>query len=770
MRRLVGVWTWLILWAGLSCSSGERASEVSPSFDEEQDRGGAPDTTFHEAVVDVAEADAPAPEAIDEGPPEAGSDAAADTPSDAATRDTREDAALPDAPPSPEITPETSLDLAPQDSADDPELPPAASLPLPAEVSCAAGGDACAAGVTQPGLAASYRKDVYLNDAEYNEYTDSPLEGGRFHLAGLAAAGGDVTTVFLNGADATTLLKEPTLEWFHVWPRKPVAGQPIWVAFHSRDDAWDDADDGQIRVETTEGVALEGSFPVAITDVPLTYVTTTDDLSTLLVHAKNRANAPRTLQALYVNGREVLQAGVACVPQPTLAPGEAVLWTVPLCTPAVAGDAWTVVATFADTSDSVGVGRILRPHFPIEGWSNDGECPYPGVNDTAYQAMRDAHFDTMFLRWSSDCGGGADVATQTLPPLGDYFALLDEGVLEGNLEDKGLVTAAIAGILTGDESDGEIYAEDGTPNAWRKAQRAAKVWQATPDVTVYNGAKTNGHVGSFAGMSDVQGMDLYAAACAPHITSWGKHPPLRGPFDYLRNARDNHMPLPTWLYAQGLSPVWNKKALIGGDVIHIQPDPQEILAQAFMVAAAGGKGLMWFQVNQDEAAHKPARWEAIRQANQVFRALRDLLREGDPIGTASVATNLPSSDPDQADPALVEVIRAPDALVVIVVALAASAKPTDLSCGGALLSESMAPHWVLKSQLLSLDVRVPTDLAAVDAFEVRPGQVVDAGAGLSVEGRHVTFTGVPVDNTTPYRVLVLGATPEVRVRVLAATL
>ncbi len=29
--------------------------------------------------------------------------------------------------------------------------------------------------------------------------------------------------------------------------------------------------------------------------------------------------------------------------------------------------------------------------------------------------------------------------------------------------------------------------------------------------------------------------------------------------------------------------------------VHVQPDPQELTTQTFMVAAAGGKGLMWFQ-------------------------------------------------------------------------------------------------------------------------------------------------------------------------------
>jgi hypothetical protein len=71
------------------------------------------------------------------------------------------------------------------------------------------------------------------------------------------------------------------------------------------------------------------------------------------------------------------------------------------------------------------------------------------------------------------------------------------------------------------------------------------------------------------------------------------------------------MPLPTWLYAQGLAPAWNRNSPTGGDKRYVRPDPQEVIVQGLMVLAAGGKGLMWFQVNGDEADRAPARWQAI---------------------------------------------------------------------------------------------------------------------------------------------------------------
>lgn len=49
----------------------------------------------------------------------------------------------------------------------------------------------------------------------------------------------------------------------------------------------------------------------------------------------------------------------------------------------------------------------------------------------------------------------------------------------------------------------------------------------------------------------------YVAACAPHIQQFLSPPPLRGSYDYLRLTRNNHMPLPTWLYSQLLDDGWD---------------------------------------------------------------------------------------------------------------------------------------------------------------------------------------------------------------------
>lgn len=262
------------------------------------------------------------------------------------------------------------------------------------------------------------------------------------------------------------------------------------------------------------------------------------------------------------------------------------------------------------------------------------------------------------------------------------------------------------------------------------------------------GNKTNKNVGTFAGMTDVQGIDLYVAACAPWICTFGP-PPLRAAYDYLRNTRNNHMPWPTWQYAQGMSS-WPG-----------QPEPHEILVQSFSVMAAGGKGLMWFQSPRELADDHPATWHAMARSNFVFRALRSRLRVGDLTGAASTTGD-----------ALVEMIRADDALVIPVISLASSSGPTLATCGAAGIGLPV-PHWKLTDQTLDLSLRVPDDFPVADAFEIlvddsAPDQVVDLAYPGWFDGREVSFQGLTFSEATPVRVIVLAADASVRVAVTDA--
>lgn len=87
--------------------------------------------------------------------------------------------------------------------------------------------------------------------------------------------------------------------------------------------------------------------------------------------------------------------------------------------------------------------------------------------------------------------------------------------------------------------------------------QALAIQNKSPGVLTYQGGHVNRFNGLFSGITDIQGMDFYIAACAPMIISETSPLPLQGSYAYLRNTRNNMMPLPTMSYAQIYGPMWS---------------------------------------------------------------------------------------------------------------------------------------------------------------------------------------------------------------------
>ena len=603
---------------------------------------------------------------------------------------------------------------------------------------------------------AMLRKDASLDERIYPEYTEPPTDGGRVQFAGVATVSGRVRRIEVDDRDLEVEVsaQNPSIEWYHVWPEEVVAGQPIWLRLHSRSNAWDEGTRHKVSIQTDAGEALAGAFTLTTSTIPITYVTTADDGTKLLLHAQNRGPSEARIRSVTVNG-VLYDATVTCGLSEPIAPGASVQAVIELCEPLKPGSAWTVVLDDGSDRPSVGAGRVVPEFFPIEAWPVSDDCPVPSAeaDSAALTQHLEAGFDTFYLYWNSRCASRTPEVLNTVAPArDDYRVLIGDDYLTSPDAGSGLTDLTrAAGFLIGDEVDGEVYDSDGLSLPNQKAREARQLWSLHPTLPVYNGAKTHGHVGTFAGIADIQGIDYYIAACAPHITADGAPIQLLGAYDFLRNTRENMMPLPTWQYAQGLHSGWNLRR--DTEVFRRQPAPQEVIFQAFSAMAAGAKGLMWFQTSLEEAAAAPASWEAIGASNRAFRAVRRLLREGDLSDQATVRSG----------EALVQTITGRSGIVLPVMNLRTTSEVTDALCLRNALFPNEVPHWTFGETEARVSVALSPEQRLTDLFEVGlDGQVRDVDWYTDAASRTVIIQSIPLSNEAPARLFVLAGERALR--------
>lgn len=634
-------------------------------------------------------------------------------------------------------------------------LPGEFRTPLDPAVSCAPTPAVCA---TPDDLrtVAMLRKDASLDERLYPEFTTPPTDGGRVQFVGIATTSGRVRSVQMDERDLEEVVSatNPPIEWYHVWPQEVVAGQPVWLALHSRSRAWDSGTSHKFAILTDGGEALAGTVTVATPNFPLTYVTTANDGTKLIVHAQNRSERDVRLRSVTVNGISYDATSVCGLSEP-VPPGGTVRAEFELCEPLKSGAAWTVTLDDGTEAPSVGAGRVVPEFFPIEAWPVSSDCPVPsesGDSETL-RAHLAAGFDTFYLYWNGRCDTPTpDIVNRLAVGRDDYRVLVGDDYLNRPDAGRGLAEPnAAAGFLIGDEVDGEIYDETGRSNPYLKALDTKRLWEAHPKVPVYNGAKTHGQVGTFSGIADIQGIDYYIAACAPHITADGAPIQLLGAYDFLRNTRENQMPLPTWQYAQGLHSGWNLNR--DTQVFRRQPAPQEVIFQAFSAMAAGAKGLMWFQTSQEEAAAAPESWAAVGASNRAFRAVRRLLREGDLSEQATVLEG----------EVLAKTIAAPAGIALPVLNLRTTSEVTDALCLRNALFPDQVPHWTFGETEATLSVQIAPEQRMNDVFEVGlDGSIHELDWYTNRDARTVIIRGVSLSNEAPARLLVLAGERTLR--------
>jgi hypothetical protein len=567
-----------------------------------------------------------------------------------------------------------------------------------------------------------------------------PSRGGRFTVVAQAATSGALRfdrvgagaeraafLVEIDGRSGSELLDAEELDWIRAWPPTFTAGEPIWVMFHSRAARFDGAGSFTIRVPTDNGDAIAETLTFAASPLVLESVTASEDARTMLVQIRNESDVPQRIAAVRVAGVDATPCASA-LDVPALGVRQ-VLAALPA--PAQPGRAWTVAVDVVGEAAAVGASRFDRAHFPIHAWPREADCPFPGIRDAAFDQMLAQGFDTLFARRAYEgrnCSGRSTVEAIELD-LGarGAFAMPDDYGMR--FTDPSRVRAR----LLGDEVDNRATAELIANGKMRSMAEQSTYWMLQePSVPTYIGGSRSRHVGMFAGSTDLQGMDFYIAACAPHVTDFGRHPPLRAAYDYLRITQKNHRPMDTWLYTQGMGS-WPA-----------QPTPSEYRIQALSVLAAGAHGLMTFQTDLEEAVRSPDLWRAMGETNREVRTLGPLLRESAPTGAARASSA----------EVLVEALRVRGGMVVVVIDLASSSGPTDVLC-----ALGRARPWVLTAQTFDLEVDVPDDMGVRSVLELGGGALSDRGGQTTVRNRTLVISGVRVDGATPGRIFVIADDP-----------
>lgn len=639
---------------------------------------------------------------------------------------------------------------------------------LDALTTCAI-GEACSAVAAVDTVFAGYRKDFFFpygpgsvkggiegafgtNDAPtYPEANlPDPVHGGRVHVVGRAAVSGSLQpatpypnepsdnrgvtawAVEIDGLDLDAAHDQGRVDWIRIWPSTFEAGDPIWLTLHSEDPLLDSRGTLDVRIPTAEGPAvLEATVSLEVPDVVMTTVAHDADLDHVWVHLRNDSEETRTLDTLAFNGIDVTD--VACIADPALAPGAVMALRIPRCETAERGEAWTVAVTWDAGAPSVAGGRVMPPHYPVEAWPKTMDCPLPIIHDANHQALIDAGFDTVFLR-----GNYYDDACQSYPDLPDLYDALEALGTYALPDEKAPMpedTTAVAARLLGDEVDNKHPTKLRETRKFRRlAEETAWMNEDTPEVPTYVGGHRNRTIPSNAGVTDIQGMNFNTAGCAPHITEFGARPPLRAPYDYLRSAVINHAPLPTWLYAQALGD-WNGI-----------PTAADARISALSGVAAGGRGLMWFQTWMLKAREYPDTWASIRKVNREIRSVREGLRMGGVTGLAHTEDN-----------AIVEVIRVPEGLVVVVIPLEHSQSPDELECGLGTYTP-----WVIAEGSVRTTVTIPDDLAVVDVFELVDGGAADPEAIVRITEDRRVHLQVPVGPDATGTMIAIASDPEWR--------
>ena len=408
---------------------------------------------------------------------------------------------------------------------------------------------------------ASVRADKWLHQFPIQDQP-SPITGRRVQIVVATTAAEDgFQSLTINGQQCLHLSSGDSADLtFFDWCRAHVNNRTaqLWVSFHTRNLEWSQGPLQLIAGAGLSDIAVNETVVAVNLSLVISHVTSSDDGRQAIVHVHSECSHTASVTGLLFDGRhvDIHQQNV------TIPPGGHAVFVTQVQWQMRRGDVWTAVL-FVDgieTGAAYG-GRTVGERFVTETWPKMNDCPLPsstGIPNANATELAAMGIDSVYCGigcFRSQCAHNAATAEPEYIRILEHAASNNDSVhvfLDGGDKELNshipLLTRAktVDAVLIGDEVDGALDAKHlrGTLNLSLESIRSI------PDVPVYIGAATHAMVGAFAGIADIQGIDAYAAACAPTQLAVNKRLPLQYPYYYLRNARDNHAPNTMWGYSQ----------------------------------------------------------------------------------------------------------------------------------------------------------------------------------------------------------------------------
>ncbi len=569
------------------------------------------------------------------------------------------------------------------------------------------------------------RADSFLPLEKYAEpgFSD-PSKGARVSLVIIASQSGEVREVSFNNIDLFAAEQQGTIDWVHVWPKYAHKGDAVWISFHAQNSSLTNTEKRAVKVTGTTGTLFAGTTQVVDQPIRINYVTTSNQHKRVHIFVENKSGKMRHVRKLFLNGRDVTQH--ACMPLNVIKDNGVQTYFVSLTQPLNSGSPYGVVVDFEDAPPAIGVGRIIPEVFVNDAWTNANENAYPTANNDNFNQIKNLGINTLFLQ------GDAGVSAYTNPQR-IIDALRSDGLwsfIEHDVTPR--IFEAYADHIVARHLGDELDAPDDVNKQLKSlAASTRSFWNNEPSIPTFVGGSRNRKNGRFAGVTDIQGMDFYTAACAPHVTSFLKYPAIRGSFDYARVARNNQKPNSTWIYTQGFSGAWSS-----------QPSAAELKIQAASIVAAGSKGLMWFQTSIQHGnsnLENRLAWKALQEVNQQINSIGTFIRTSDPDNSAFSTNN----------DMIVQSLVGENFLLIFVINTKVLSKPNDIHC---LITGK--DNWILDTLSANITVDIPYDIGVDAVLDVQPDGRMNRVQNFKQTVRRLEIP-VQLSDNEPFKIFLL---------------